>query len=508
MLQLLIIKIIMIKKLAQSFPVHFLLLLTVSFISHREVFRMYFFRDDFTLLYQLQQKIPFPYPYMHELEWFMPIYNIFKLNPTAYFSYGFIFFLVSAFIFYYFIFLLFSRKILSFIGTLIYITAPIGIDGVLEMVVFQPTYLAMNFFLLLLLLTIKFYQTQKKVYFFVLILLLLLSLEIVLFKSFFFPIIVVILGIMSFNKKTLSVKKFMLFQSIIVFFWILFLTTRMNFLATPPHRDQFVILGTLFSQPDFGSLILNPIVTSINILYALTISGIFISYIHIPLFLIILFFSIFAIRKYYKNNKKLIGLYIFSILSVYINVLAFFPMSHIQDAKGYYMSFSLPAYSLFILSVYLISLKIFKGKYVKIIPSALLAMVILINFTLNQKYLTTFNKRVDYVRPFFTQIKKDMPVLKPNSLIYFEVPTDDAEAASLLYDIYAVGRYGANAVFAVLYNIRVDQVETTKDWKETMFFVKKDPKNIEKVYGFRYDLNGLHSKIEETRMLLKKEITY
>ncbi len=288
----------MIRKLTHSLPIHFLLLLATSFFSYSRIFKMYFFRDDFTLLYRLQQNLPFPYPYMHELGWFTPIYSIFKLNPAAYFSYGFIFFLASAFIFYYFIFLLLSNKILSFFGTLIYVTAHIGIDNATEMTVFQPTYLAMIFLLLLLILTKKFYQTQKITYFLALVFTLLLSLELVLFKSFFFPIIVVVFGIISFNKKTLSVRKFVLFQLIIVFLWMLYLTARINFLSTPPVRDQSAILGKLLLHPDLGGLIINPIVTSINILYALLINGRFSPYVHIPLFLIILSFSFIAIKKY------------------------------------------------------------------------------------------------------------------------------------------------------------------------------------------------------------------
>lgn len=149
---------LLIKKLKESSVLHVSILLAVAFLSFHEVLKMYFFRDGFTILYNLSQNLPYPYPYTYIEQVSLPIYRLFHLNPMAYFAYGFLFFLISAFIFYLFTHELLSKKSLAFMASLIYVTSPIGIIGVVEMITYQTGYFALS----LLLITLFFYSNFIK----------------------------------------------------------------------------------------------------------------------------------------------------------------------------------------------------------------------------------------------------------------------------------------------------------------------------------------------------------
>lgn len=488
---------------------HALILISVSFLAFNEVFRMYFFRDDFSILYNLEQNLPHQYPYMHEIQLYLPIYNLFHLNPAGYFIYGFVFFLISILTFYLLVYELLSKKVFAFIASLIYATSPVGISSVVEMSTYQTSYFILSFLFLILILLIKFYKTLKIKFYIASIFILIISFEIEPFRSFLFPIIMIILGFI-YNARNYKSKAFLLQLVIIVGIWLSFFMIRPHLSSQLPLRGSNEAIGVYFNSLKIVNIVVYPVITFLNVVFLIP-SGKILPWIRIPLTLLTLFVCLIIFTKLYKKHSNALKNYIFSCLFIYIVALAFFILGggYIFGSDDRYMTFALPGHALLIASLYMcFSIILKKRKTISKIPYLILFYIVINNIFTTRNYLSDFNKRRIYVDSFFSQIKKYMPNLPSGSLIYFKLPTNDPDVHFHLYDSVAVGFYDSRAVFAVMYHKKIDELNPViMDYSSLVDFVKKTPASLQKTIAFNYDGNNLQDITKETQLSLLRDLS-
>ena len=532
----------MIRRITQSLPIHFILLLAVSLLSYHEVFRMYFLGDDFGTVYKIQNNFSFSWPQHQLVNMLRPLYNMFHAEPFGYFASGFLVFVISAVLFYFLAKTIFQNNLYAFIAALIYTTAPIGVESVTMMILYIGSYYALALFSLILIFLLKFLKTGKTIYYIFCIGVLLLSFETVAYRAFLFPIVMLLFGMFFWNRKILGVKKLIISYAVIFFLWgLMYLfraylvdvqgsayVTNLNPTIIMERLGMFMknfkhyFLGNIYYERMDSAFIdaiytnpinaLGPLIGTLNIIYVIPLGKIIPS-LHIALSILLIAFSTFVFKKRKRIKDSNLKKYFASIAFIFAVVLAFFiPFPKIiMPSINHYAVYALPGYALLITSVFLILVNLFaKQKFAvfKIIPYLLLVVVVSINLYNVRDYLSVYNQRIVYVRPFFKQLKELQPTLPPAPLlVYIETivkPDDDpAEARWRLYDIWHGGIHGANVLFGLYYNIDAGKTIATPVWDTVRDFVRENPENIDRVYSFSYDLDGLQPTTEQVRERLR-----
>lgn len=531
-----------------NFPIFHIFLISIfSFLSLHETLNMFFIGDDFGFVYRLKNHGVYTWPQHHLVNMYRPLYDLFGIEPSGYFAVGLLFFIISAVLFYFLARSIFSNNFYALAAGLIYATAPTGIESVEMMVVYLATYYALALFSLILIFFIKFLRTGRILFFILSSVILSFSFETVTYRAFLFPIVMFPLGLFFWDRKKLQIKKLAISYGIIIILFLFFYLFRVflfqwnsNFTSLKTNLDlNYVMIAwksfqsrfisqfpgnnyfSGFFEYLFGSMYaspiraLYPIIGTINIIFTIP-SGKVIPLLHIPLSLAVILFSVFLLKKKKKIGSFNINIYFASLAFIFFAVLAYFlPYTrNLMPAKDHYATYTLPGYALFFTSVFIVLINLLnkqKITFLKLIPYLVLLLLIFINLKSNRNDLTEYNRRVFYVRPFFEQIKELQPTLPSNPIIYIQpvVNADDdpAEAKWRLYDIWHGGIKGPNIIFGLLYNnVKVDETIAASTREAIEDVVKKDPKLIDLVYSFDYDLNGLHPTTDKVRKKLQSEI--
>ena len=531
------------KFIIRSLPV--ILIILFSLFALRETFNMYFTGDDFGFIYRLKVNGYYPWPNQHIVNMFRPLYLLFGPYPTGYFAVGFLFFVLSAISFYYLSRLIFSNKLHALVAALVYTIAPIGIESVTMALLYLGSYYALTLLNLALIFIIKFFRTGRKLFYVLALAVLLFAFETISFRAFLFPIVIFFFGIFFWNRKIFGVKKLLISFGIVAFLWALIYLLRVYFVDI--QEGKYIILNL---NPDFvrcqinayisrlrhsflGNIyydnmdsafidairtspirLLSPLISMTNIIFTLTVINLT-PIIHVPLLLITILFSGLIVLKRKIAGKDNVVRYFSSLAFIFAVVLAFyipFP-KNIMPINNHYSTYAMPGYALFITSSFLILRNLFKknkSRFLKAFPYLFLISIVLINLSIINKYLSTYNQRINYVRPFFKQLKELMPTIPiDNPIIYIQPvvhPEDDpAEARWRLYDTWKGGIMGGNAVFGLYYeNVDANKTLATPVWETVIEFVIENPQeDIDRVFSFDYDLDGLHMTTEKTREKLR-----
>lgn len=468
---------------------------TVGFFH--EIFRMEFWKDDYTLLYVIQSKAPlFLYPYQHFAKLHAPLYEIFNLNPLGYFIIGLLALFIGSVIFYFLIYEVFSKKMLAFLASLIYLTSPIGIDDTFMATTFMTGNLVLVLLLLGLVFLYKFYKKRKIGYYFISIFSLVFSFEFLPHRTFYLPFVVFLFEVFYFDKKRDSVKAFFLRSLILLLAFIFFFYVSPRVIYPSPPVSGF------FKDILDYKLLLNPILTSMNMIYG-SFAYFFLETFNFynkarligTAFLIFtLFYSTYFIFRFKKTQGHLVKTFLFSLGYLYLTPLAFYAFSQreISVASFRYLHPGLPAYGLLIICIYLFLYKIVENKKTfRFIPIMFLAIILFTNIYTSEHYIKDFNSRSPYTRQFIKDLTKYIPKLPKKSVIYFKLSEDPAVNYRLI-DSIRVGAYNDDAYFAVRYNLGLSDVNpAVTDFKYLLDLVRKKKIDKDKIFAFEYTGFGL-----------------
>ena len=81
--------------------------------------------------------------------------------------------------------------------------------------------------------------------------------------------------------------------------------------------------------------------------------------------------------------------------------------------------------------------------------------------------------------------------------------TDDAAINYRFIDTYRGGHYEPKAYYAVLYRMRMEDVNNiVEDYDSLVSLLSEDPGRLDRLYAFSYDEYGLHDITDEVRKKL------
>ncbi|MDO8657985.1 MAG: hypothetical protein Q7K55_04545, partial [Candidatus Levybacteria bacterium] len=132
-----------------------------------------------------------------------------------------------------------------------------------------------------------------------------------------------------------------------------------------------------------------------------------------------------------------------------------------------------------------------KNKKMRFLPIFFISTVILINSVTTQIYIKDFNTRSNYAKEFSLQMKKFLPNLPKNALIYYQLD-EDPQVNYRLYDTSRGGHYDDRAYFAVLYGLKQEEINLAYgDFSILLNNVEKKQIDRDKIFAFKYGENGL-----------------
>lgn len=161
----------------------YILLSAVAFFSYHQLLGMYFWRDDYSTLYAVQQgylidQPVYAYPYHLNILMSEYFWRIFGLDTRYYFGAEIILFVLAAWILYYFLQKLFSDKRIAFFCSLVFGAGYLGQDALKMSLEGLLSLTALNLTLMTLLTLLVYLQHGRKLWFFCSLLSFFLTLEI------------------------------------------------------------------------------------------------------------------------------------------------------------------------------------------------------------------------------------------------------------------------------------------------------------------------------------------
>lgn len=193
----------------------------------------------------------------------------------------------------------------------------------------------------------------------------------------------------------------------------------------------------------------------------------------------------------------IIGLVILSsqIFSYYIKYPdAIFSTTH------RYLSYSLIGYSLLWGSIAYAFFQRFKKK--NLILYFVLGGILLINLSLGFKYQKNLvEARSKPTRDFYLRLQSYVPAIKKGALFYFDIKNDPLYQQQF-YNFFSVGSMPDSTAIAVFYGVDRYDLSLFTDQNELLQNIRDNKTNINNLYSFYYDENGLNDMTQRTREVL------
>lgn len=482
-----------------------------AFISLYPLTEMFFIRDDFAIVYKLQQNLPISAPYGHLLTFFKPIYPLFKLNPYPYYLSGIILFSISAVIVFQFLKKISNTKIALF-ATLLYATGLISLENLIMMELISPipvlTIVTISFIMLFL----KFTETGKKKYYLISLLLYIFSLVFfsyrahLLYSYVFLVDFFFIFSKISIKDLKKEVTQFIVRQlpyAIVFFFWLnnasktsgLVTTSYYLGLFDTPLRDNIIINFTnLFLQP--AQIVIPGLDISVSKKISIGIGTLFISVI----------LGIYALVKKQRQNAILL---FFSLSAIFANLIAYFlfnPDFQIQGISRYNFLNAIN-FNIYIAATLFLTHKLINNRLAKYVILGVSVGIFLSFFFASFLYIKDFNKtRSIPAKTFWSQLKQFMPAIPKGALIYVDrkeiLPFDPSE-------FVRVGMLTTEASFASMYNVPIEYLTYTKSFDDVEKKFIDDKSSISNIFAFYLNENKLINITQEVRkgLATPEEIT-
>lgn len=500
---------------------HIFSLIALSVLFLHEIFRMYFWKDDYGLIYNLQNHLTFPFPYHQMVSFYEFFYKLFGIQPLGYFVSGLIAFIFSMILFYFLIYKLFRKKSIAFIASLIYVTAPVGIDTTFQAITFAMSYFFVGILFIILLLLLEYQRTKKFWYYIILLGLFAICNEFIPFRSLSFIGVIVLFEVFHFRLPLFKNNKreiigFIFRQTLLSAVWMIGMYIRPTYFISENIKDKSSAMAGIFNYIFEPQLIIRPFLTLVNVLlggFAYPFFGNFTFYdrhhwVSYAVLVIVFLAVAFLIYKRKKYKFSTLPLFIFALLSIYIVNLSFYPFSSKDIEVGVFrhMVVNLPFYALITTCMFIMLKNIFaKQGIIGYIPYIFLLTTIFVNIYSTQVYMREFNTRSFYAKQFWRQLKNFIPEYKKDTLIYIH-PEKDPQVKYRLTDSVRGGD-GPGFSFAVHYNKKIEDILAyVKDFNQLLIIIKENQSLLNSLHAFNYSYDGLHENTYEIKKEIQKKL--
>ena len=528
---MLLLETIMLRRLINNTPLHFLIVFVVAVIAHLPTLNMYFYLDEWGALYDFTH-----HPatnYLFTTNNYYLLFKSFGLNATGYYAVGIFIYALSAALFYLFVEKLFKNKTMGLIAGILYATSPVGTSTatMLWTYIAEGGYPLSIMLLLLLYFLLKFARERKLIYFVLVAIGFAYFLELEPRRVFLFLPVMLLFDYIISNKKLLPTIGFFVRQAILFGSFVAYYNYDIA-ISEVITKGKVTIAESLLdggAKLDFGIKALThmkPLVTLTNVLLGgpwVLLSSRLTGYVdqynvdHMrALSIVTCLISAGLVILAWKVKREWGLISLFSLAWVYFIILGFYIFSSpgVSDTAHRTLSPAAPGYALFFtvssvsLFTYLKKKKVAKVNNLKRI--FILGFFVLAGLNLFATHYG-FNKFVTFyskpARAFYKNLKNFYPTFPPNSLIYIETPRD-VHIKYQLSRIYGGNPYGVAASVAVFYpEIKKEELLLVTNFVEVEKFVNEDPSRLDHTFGFYFDKTGLQNKTEETRASLRKNFT-
>jgi len=459
------------------------LIFLVCILAYGQILDMYFFLEDYLILYSIQNPTSndagygsglFGRPFGYAVTPFIPFYYLFGLNPTGYYFIEIILYFFAAISVYYLAKILTNSTKVAFGSSIIFASGYVGSSTLYRMAVGWQNLLAAAFISLSAALYYKYTKLPKLRYY-------LLAFVVYLFTSEFsfyraHGIILLIIGIeLLFNFKPL--KSFIRLIPFVISYWYFYV-------YSIPSMEQgskiTSFIQTVFTQRNYHYL-LNPFKTLENLFVPDKFN-----------FPLVFFAFILLGILTWKRSKILLFCLIFAI----VNYLVYFYVSpeNSQETTHRYLTISFIGTSVFTgLSLG----EIFKSTRIYILFCAL---IVILNITLvRSEQANILENRSKPASEFWQSFRKNVKSIPARSVIYIDSKQDGTSKPARDAALGA-GSMSPTTSFAVYYGLKWEDLYLAENFPELLYYIKSGRVDKNNVHTFFYSRQeGLVSTTEETK---------
>lgn len=208
----------------------------LSYLSFGSIIHFNFAQDDFTILYYVQNNTILFYPYYVASLIFVPLYNVFKLNASYYYTLSLLLFTGVGLSLYYFSFVLFKDKIIAFAAVVFFIFSFAGSDALYTMNVgiLRSIFLILELWILSF--YIKYLTTKRNMHFYFAFSLYVLALFLFPYIAYILLLFILLLYVFIGKKRPTALFVKQLFLLILPYLFVYGLLPYLPFLQTAEHH--------------------------------------------------------------------------------------------------------------------------------------------------------------------------------------------------------------------------------------------------------------------------------
>lgn len=210
-----------------------------------------------------------------------------------------------------------------------------------------------------------------------------------------------------------------------------------------------------------------------------------------------------------SQNRRNLSILFFSLTLTagsFIGVFYIGAASTYLESTHRYLTTALIGVSFFWVSFFSLLFSFVKHKAVNYALSTAVLTVVLLYLVLGNSYaLEGIENRTEPQKDFFTQLKKELPVISKNTFLYFEVSNKN-NSNGKFGNIFGAGSVGGSPEITMHYDgvDRYDVFTSVADYKDFLQKLKENKGTIENSYAFYFDDNKLINKTTQLREILKK----
>lgn len=468
-----------------------LIFLTCIF-SYGQIMDMYFFLEDYLILYSIQNPNSpdagygsgiFGRPYGYAVTPFIPFYYLFGLNPFGYYLIEIILYFLTALSVYFITKTLTGNTKVALGASLIFASGYVGSESLYRLAVGWQNILAGLFISLTAAFYYKYIKCPKLKYYFIALAVYIFTSEFSFYRAHGIIIVILSLEIL-FNFKAIR----SIFQMVpFIFSYWYFYVYSLPFIEQGSKLASFIEI--VFTQKNYHFLI-----TPFKTLENLFLPDKF----HVPLLVfVVLMLLILALTK----SKKLLFCLIFAIS----NFLVHFYVSPgtPQETTHRYLTVSFIGVAMF----WAICLnEVFKKTYFYLF---FCMIIVIINLSLvRQDQLDILQNRSQPSSSFWQAFKDEVQNLSKNSVIYIDSKKDGLSRPARDAAVGA-GSMGPTTSFAAHYGLSWRDIYLAENFNEVLNLIKEKKISKDNVFTFFYVKNsGLVNTTNQTRDALfgKKNI--
>ncbi len=465
----------MIKRIFKSYKLLLggLVLLLITFLAYGKILGMYFYLEDYLVLYSIQNPDSpeagygsgvFGRPFGWAVTPFIPFYHLFGLEPQGYYLIEVLLYFAASISVYFFAKTFTGNKKAAFGSALIFASGYVGSGSLYRMAVGWQNLLAAIFISLSAALYFKYVKTPKLKYYVLAFAVYLVTCEFSFYRAH--GIVLLILGIeLLFNfNRVKSIARMTPFALAYYYFYVYSL----------PNIDQVSktasFIRIIFQERNYLYL-LTPVKTLQNLFIPDKFS--------FPLFA---FVAVLAGVLLWKRSKVLLYCLIFAVAN-YL-VYFYYSPSGPQETTHRYLTVSFVGIAAF-LGIFLNAVLKNKGRY---FLACLLIAAFYITLARQEQAKILQNRSLPN-REFWQDFRKNVGNIPPKSVIYIDTKNDGL-SKPIRDTSLSAGSMSATTSFAVFYGRKWDEIYLSENFSELLSLIKSQKVAKDNIFTFYYSRDG------------------